>query len=108
MVMDGSKEQTLGSFRKKCPEADVHINQTKLYSPWQLQAEGNIIELDKGAGRNMVREGAPKRVWVNALEFEDYVISNTALEKCILQVEVPETVMLGGTYDISQFYKNGF
>ena len=28
MVMDGSKEKTLGSFRKKCQGADFHIKQT--------------------------------------------------------------------------------
>ena len=42
MVMYGSKEQTLGSFRKKCQEEDCYINQTDKYSPWKLQSEGNI------------------------------------------------------------------
>ena len=34
MVMNGSKEQTLASFRKKCQEADFHIKQTEPYYPW--------------------------------------------------------------------------
>ena len=29
MVMDGSKKQTLGSFRKKYQEANCHIKQTE-------------------------------------------------------------------------------
>ena len=32
MIMDCSKEQTLGRFRKKCLEASVHCKQTKPYS----------------------------------------------------------------------------
>ena len=52
----------------------------------------------------MVRAGAPKRIWDNAMKFEAYVISNTALNIYMLQVELPETVILGGTLDISQFW----
>ena len=56
----------------------------------------------------MVWAGAPKRLWDDALEFEAYMISNTALDIYMLQGEFPETVMLGGTSGISQFCKNGF
>ena len=56
----------------------------------------------------MVWVGAPKQVWYNALKFEAYVRSNTALDIYMLQGELPETIILGGTPDISQFYKNGF
>ena len=30
MIMDGSKEQTLGRFKQKCQNADCHIKQTEL------------------------------------------------------------------------------
>jgi hypothetical protein len=50
MIMDGSKEQTLGRFRKKCQDADCRIKQTKPYSPWQNAAESAIKELKKAAG----------------------------------------------------------
>ena len=33
MIMDGSKEQTMGQFKKKCQLANVHIRQTEPYSP---------------------------------------------------------------------------
>ena len=108
MVMDGSKEQTLGSFRNKCKEADCHINQTEPYYPWQLQAEGTIRDLKKGAGRKMVQVGAPNQVWDDALDFEAYVRSNTALDIYILQEQLPETVMLGSTSDISNLCEHGF
>jgi hypothetical protein len=42
MIFDGSKEQTLGSFRRKLREADCHPRQTEPYSPWQMAAEGCI------------------------------------------------------------------
>ena len=56
----------------------------------------------------MVRSGVPKRLWCDSLEFEAYMISNTALDIYMLQGEVPETVMLGGTSYISQFHDHGF
>ena len=56
----------------------------------------------------MVWAGATKHIWDNALEFEAYGRSNTALDVYMLQGGVPETVMLGGTSDISQFCKHGF
>ena len=34
IVADGSKEQLLKSFRKKCREADCHLVATEPYLPW--------------------------------------------------------------------------
>ena len=34
MVVDNSKEQTLGNFAKKCRKADCHLVTTEPYSPW--------------------------------------------------------------------------
>jgi len=50
----------------------------------------------------MVRAGAPKPFWADAIELEAYVRSNTAHDIFILQGEVPGTVMSGKTSDISQ------
>ena len=101
--MDGSKEQTLGRFKKKCQDADCRIKQTEPYSPWQNAAESAIRELKKAAGRKMVHAGAPKPFWADAIELEPYVRSNTAHDIFILQGEVTETVMSGKMSDISQF-----
>ena len=108
MVMDKSKDQTLGFFRKKSQEAYYHINQIEPYYPWQLQAKRNIMNLEKGSGRKIVRAGAPKKIWDDALEFEAYMRSHISLDVDILQREVSETVMLGLTSDISQFCEHGF
>ena len=49
----------------------------------------------------MVRYESPKRIWDDVLEFEAYMRSHTALYICMMHGEVPETVILGGTSDIS-------
>ena len=108
IVMNGSKKQTLGFFRKKCQESDCHIKWMDPYSSWQLQADRTIRYLNKGAGRKMVREGAPKRIWDNALDFEAYLRSNTDLDIYMMQGEVPETVLLGETSDICKLCEHGF
>ena len=56
----------------------------------------------------MIRDGVPKTIWDNALEFEPYVRSHKALDVYMLQGEVPETLMSSGTYDIRQFCEHGF
>ncbi len=108
MIMDGSKEQTLGKFKKKCQEANVHIKETEPYSPWQNLAESAIRELKKASGRKMVRAGAPKPLWADCIEYEAYIQSNTAWDIYKLGGETPETVMSGETADISQFCDYSF
>ncbi len=106
--MDGSKEQTLGRFKKKCQDADCHIKQTKPYSSWQNAAKSAIRELKKAAGQKMVRAGTPKPFWADAIKLKAYISSNTAHDIFILQGEVPEMVMLGEMSDISQFCEFAF
>ena len=50
IVMDGSKEQTLGPFRRKAKEMDCHVMQTEPHSPWQNAAELVIPELKHSSG----------------------------------------------------------
>ncbi len=56
----------------------------------------------------MVCAGVPKPFWVNAIDLEAYVCSNTAHDIFSLQGEVPETVVSGKTLAISQFCKFAF
>ena len=51
----------------------------------------------------MVRAGAPKPFWADAIEWEAYIQSNTTWDIYQLQGETPETVLSGETADISQF-----
>ena len=78
MVMDGSKEQTQGRFRKKLKLANVHVKKKKPFSPRQCDAKNTVRKLKRGSGRKMVQAGAPKPLWADCIEFETYVQSNTA------------------------------
>jgi hypothetical protein len=60
-------------------------------------------ELKKGVGRQMVRFGAPKRLWDDCLERESYVRSHTSHDIFRLGGQVPETIVSSETADISPF-----
>ena len=103
MVADGSKEQTLGQFKRKLMQADCWLRQIEPYSPWMNAAECSIRELKRGSGRKMEKQRSPKRLWDHCLELEAYICSNTAHNIYGLKGEVPETVVIGETSDISPF-----
>ena len=108
IIMDGSKEQTMGLFRKKAKEMGVHVKQTEPHSPWQNVAELTIRELKKGEGRKAAKARSPKKLWDNALELESYIRFNTAIAHPELDGQVPETIMSGQTADISPFAALGW
>ena len=101
LIVDGSKDQVQGDFKKTCSGAGCRLKQTEPYSPWQNAAEGSIRELKRGAGRKMTKSGSPKKLWDHCLELEGLIRSHTALDIYKLNGEVPETVMTGDTADIS-------
>ena len=101
MIYDGSKEQTLGNFKRKLREADCHGRQTEPYSPWQNAAEGCIRKLKRGASRKMMKTGSPKVLWDHCIELEALIRSNTSNDIFMTSGEVPETIMTGSTADIS-------
>ena len=49
----------------------------------------------------MLRTGSPKRLWDHSLELKGAVRSHTCLDIYALDGQVPETVMMGQTNDIS-------
>lgn len=108
LIMDNSKEQTLGQFRKKAREAGCGIRTTEPYSAWSNRAEGTIRDLKQGSGRKMVKTCSPKRLWDDCLELEAMIQSHSYHNIYKLNGEVPETVMTGQTADISQFAEHGW
>ncbi|KAI2493824.1 hypothetical protein MHU86_20705 [Fragilaria crotonensis] len=104
IIMDGAREQTMGLFRKKCREVGTRVKQTEPHTPWSNAAEAAIRELKKGVGRQMVKSGAPKRLWDDCLEREAYIRSHTAHDIYRLNGQVPETVVSGETADISPLH----
>ena len=63
LIMEGSKEQNLGEFRKKARQFGCHIKQSEPYSPWQIMVEGAISELKSGSRRKMMRILSPTKLW---------------------------------------------
>jgi hypothetical protein len=101
MVMDGAKAQIQGDFRRKLRDSGCHIKQTEPHTPKSNATEGSIRELKRGVGREMVRYGAPKRLWDDCLVREAYIRSSTALDIFSLEGKVPDTIVKGQTSDIS-------
>ena len=60
MIVDGSKENTLGVFKSKVAEDGCHLRQRKSKSSWKMAAEGGIRELKIGSGRNTTKMKSPK------------------------------------------------
>jgi hypothetical protein len=108
LIVDGSKEQTLGKFRQKAREADCYIHTTEPYTPHSNAAEGGIRELKKGVGRKMVRSKSPRTLWDDCLELEAYIQSYTWSSIYELDDEVPETMIMGDTAEISQYCQHGW
>ena len=99
LISDGAKAYTGGAFKKVARQC--HLKLTDLYSPWQNRAESEIREVKRLAGRWMVKTRSPRRLWDHCLELASLVQSHTALDIYKLQGQVPETIMMGETADIS-------
>jgi hypothetical protein len=101
MVMDGAKAQVEGGFRSKLRDTGCHIKQTEPHTQSSNMGEGDVRELKKGVGRQMMRSGCPKRFWDDCTIREAYVRSHTSLEIYGLEGQVPESNIKGETVDIS-------
>jgi hypothetical protein len=105
MILDSLKDQVEGVFRLKLKEVNCHMRVTEPYSPWQQAAEGCICEIKHGVSHKMIRTSAPKCLWDHCIKLEGLVCSHTANDIYATDGEVPETIMKGGTADISQISK---
>ena len=94
MILDGSKEQIEGAFKRKLKEVNCHLCMTEPYLPWQQAAEGCIHELKQGVSRKMIKTGAPKRLWDHCIELECLICSHTANDIYATGGEVPETILV--------------
>jgi hypothetical protein len=108
MVMDGSKEKTLGDFRRKCREASGHIKQTEPHLPWMNAAENGVRELKKASAWQMLEKHSPKRSWDDCLELQAFVTSHAAGNNFELKRETPETMLSEETADASEFAEFGW
>ena len=91
----------MGKFDSKCCEADCHLVTTEPYSPWMISSKVCIKHLNQGLSRKMLNSASPKQLWYHCIELEALILSNNALYIYGLEGQVPETLMIGQTTDIS-------
>lgn len=101
LVSDNHNVYIGGIFKKKAKEAGVFCKVTDPYSQWQNRAEGEIREIKRLAGQWMVQTKRPRILWDYTIELASIVRSHMALDLIKLNNEVPETIMMGQTADIS-------
>ena len=108
IVLDGSKEQVLGEFKRKLNEANCHLKMTEPYSPWSQAAEGCIREIKRGAIRKLLKTRCPKVLWDHCIELEALIRAHSTNGIFSTAGEVPETIMKGQTADISTICEFGW
>ena len=84
------------------------MKQVELYPPFHNAENSTIGEVKKGIGHKIITTRSPKKLWDKCLEFECYIIYNTAHGIYMICVEVPKILMSGETCDISQFFELGW
>jgi hypothetical protein len=89
MVVDGAKAKVEGGFRRKLRDAGCHIKQSEPHTQSSNMGEGDLRELKKGVGRQLMRSGCPKRFWDDCIIREAYVRSHTSLDIYGLEGQVP-------------------
>jgi len=108
LISDGAKEQVKGQFRSKARQAGIDCKETEPHSQWQNRAESVIREMEKAVARAMIKEGSPKVLWDYYSELVSLIHSHTAHNIFLLNGQVPETHMCGGTADISEICDSGW
>ena len=101
MIVENSREQSLGEFERKCKEADCHIVNTGPFPPWSQLAEVCIIELNRLSSQQLFKTCSPKRLWDHSIELAALIRFHTAHSNSELEGEVPDTRMTGQTSNIS-------
>ncbi len=100
MLMDGSKEQTLGKFYQKLVGTHCQLEQTELYSPWQNVTERDIKELKKSSGHKMLATGASQQLWNDCLDLEACIHSHSTNSVYHIDGKVTEMYVSRETVDI--------
>ena len=57
MILDNSKEQPLGEFKRKYSKADCHLVNSEPYLPWKIAAEGCVKDLKKAYSCKLISTG---------------------------------------------------
>jgi hypothetical protein len=108
ILLDGSKDQCKGDFKRKLREADCHVRQIEPYSPLQQAAEGCIRKLKCGVSRKMIKTTSPRVLWDHCIELEALIRSLTWNTVYMTNGKVPGTIMTGSTANISHICEFGW
>jgi len=108
MIPDNAPELVQGDFKRKLLRASVDIKPVEAYSPNQNLAETCIRELKRTYRKLMKSTNCPAILWDFAFEYVADVRAHTAHPLHALQGDVPQTVLLGDTADISHLCEFGF
>jgi hypothetical protein len=101
IIPDNARELTQKDFLDKARRAGSIIHPVEAYTPNQNRAESSIRELKRMYRRAMVASSAPRVLWDHCFELQALIRSHTALDMLSLAGDVPETMLLGDTTDIS-------
>ena len=100
IIVDKSKDKSLGKVASKCREADCHLVNIEPYSPLMMADKGCIKYLKQGLPQKMLKSASPKQLWDHCIELEALIRLNTALDIYSLEGQLTETVMTGQNDDI--------
>lgn len=101
IVPDNANELIKGDYLKKARKAGAIVHSTEAFTPNQNRAESAIRELKRLYRRTMLRSNAPKVLWDHCFQLQAEIRSHTAMNLSNLFGDVPLTVLLGDTADIS-------
>jgi len=108
IIPDNAPELVQGDFKRKLLRASVDIKPVEAYSPNQNLAETCIRELKRAYRKLMKSTNCPAVLWDFAFEYVAEIRSHTAHPLHALQGDVPQTILLGDTADISHLCEFGF
>ena len=108
LILDNSKEQTEGDFRRIARDAGIRIVRIEPYSPWSNRAELAIGELKKAVRRRMARTNTPEVLWSDCVVFEAEIQCHTARRTRLLNGQTPQTLVHPETPDISRIAEFGW
>jgi len=108
LIVDGAREQIGQKVRRTCSDANCGIRQLEYDTPWANRTEMAIRELKRGVRRMMRSSLSPLRLWDYCSQLQARIRSSTAHNNVRLDGEVPQTLVDGTTFDISNLAEFGW
>lgn len=101
IVSDNAPELIHGDFARKARKAGAILHPIEAHTPNQNRAESAIRELKRLCRRAMVATASPAVLWDHCFQLYAEIRSHTAMNLMNLYGDVPHTVLVGDTADIS-------